>query len=150
MSPAGHRHGDIAGSVFRILANHIRAHSLGKAYIAETGFLLARDPDTVRAPDAAFVCAERLLGIPSEGYFPGAPDLAVEVVSPSDRVRDIEDKVAAWLNAGSSAVWVVWPAQQAVCVHRPDQPPQCIGRDSVFHAGEPLPGFQFPVRELFE
>jgi len=115
---------------------------------AETGFLLARDPDTVRAPDLAFVRAERAPP-PSRGYYPGAPDLAVEVLSPDDRPAYVRDKVGEWLEAGALAVWVVGPQRRTVAVHRTGEEPRLLDETETLRGGEPLPGFVLRVRDLF-
>ena len=112
MTPAGNEHGKIAMSVAWRLAQHVEAHGLGAVYAAETGFRLASDPDTVRAPDAAFVSQARLDAVGAvAGYWPGAPDLVVEVVSPGDRYGEVAEKVADWLAAGTQMVVVVEPQQ---------------------------------------
>lgn len=95
MAPAGHEHGHIAAEVAVSLGVHVRANKLGRVYAAETGFKLATDPDTVLAPDAAFVSAERLRSVTSsKGYFPGPLDLAIEIVLPNDRHSEVEEKVS--------------------------------------------------------
>lgn len=118
MSPAGSEHGVIALRISVLLDGFISAQGLGLSFVAETGFLLERNPDTVRAPDFAFVRRERIPagGLP-QGYWPGAPDLAVEVISPSDTMHDVSGRVAEWLQAGAQAVWLVDPRARAVTVH---------------------------------
>src|SRR2546421_8543374 len=97
MPPAGAEHGDVALEIaFRIKA-HVKANQLGKVYAAETGFTIARDPDTTRGADVAFVRKDRVPPGRLRGFFPGAPDLAVEVVSPSDRLTEVAAKVDEWL-----------------------------------------------------
>src|SRR4051812_26305530 len=94
MSPSGWRHGQIVSNLHSLLGPHIRAKRLGLSFGAETGFRLARDPDTVRAPDFAFISNERLPSkAPTEAFWPGAPDLAVEVLSPSDRTGEVDEKI---------------------------------------------------------
>src|SRR4051794_38286265 len=100
LSPAGWRHGEVASNVAAILSPYIRMHNLGRGFAAETGFLLKRKPDTVRAPDFAFISKANLpVSDPIEAFWPGAPDLAVEVVSPGDTTGEIDEKVAEWLSA---------------------------------------------------
>jgi Uma2 family endonuclease len=112
MSPAGSEYGAIAFNVGRLLGNHVVERRLGQVYAAETGFKLASDPDTVRAPDAAFVSRERVETAEHlMGYWPGAPDLAVEVVSPGDTHTQVVEKALAWLGEGSRMVLVVDPGQ---------------------------------------
>ena len=150
MTPAGYGHGKIVGRIFRLLSEHVEAHALGVVLTGEPGFIIGRDPDTLRAPDVAFVRAER--DEPElRGFFPGAPDLAVEVVSPEDRQQDVESKADQWLEAGSAAVWVIWPATRSVTVHR-----RAGERPEILHEGDTLagesliPGFACPIDKLFD
>ena len=146
--PPGAEHGRIANRLSWLITNHVEAHSLGTVYAAETGFVLARDPDTVRAPDVAFVRAERA-GTPQRGYYPGAPDLLVEVLSPSDRPGYVRDKVAEWLESGATAVWVVDPEQRTCTVHEPQRESRVLHEDDTLPGGAVLPGFALAVREIF-
>ena len=99
------------------LIQHVRANKLGRVYAAETGFRLALDPDTVRAPDVAFVRQERIEEVGKvEGYWPGAPDLAVEVISPGDLYTEVEEKVFTWLEGGTRLVIVVDPRRRTAAV----------------------------------
>ena len=103
---------------------HVKANNLGRVFGADAGFLLARNPDTVRAPDAAFVRRERVeeVGIPS-GYWPGPPDLAIEITSPNDRYTEVYEKVDEWLEAGAGMVVVVNPTESyRYRSHRRDEP----------------------------
>ena len=118
MSPAGSEHGQVADRISRRLGNHVESKNLGATYAAETGFLIGTSPDTVRAPDAAFVSHSRLKSVePTSGYLPLAPDLVVEVVSPSDSFSDVEAKAEQWLNAGSSVVIVADPSNLTLRVY---------------------------------
>ena len=148
MTPAGHQHGWITFRLSLLVGNHVLGRNLGRVYAAETGFCLARNPDTVRAPDVGFVRADRLVK-EEGGFFPGAPDLAVEVVSGGDRVREVEEKVKAWLQAGTRAVWVVWPTTRTISVHLPDSKPVTLGEDDTLDGGDVLPGFACRVGEVF-
>ena len=119
MTPAGWRHGDIGNRLQVSLGAYVRSNGLGKVFMAETGFLLSRDPDTVRAPDISFIHKDHLPSpLPEEAYWPGVPDLAVEVVSPGDTFRELDEKVQAWLDAGAKLVWVVNPKWRSVSVYR--------------------------------
>ena len=110
MNPAGNVHGRVAMSFAWRLAQYVDENKLGTVYAAETGFRLATDPDTVRAPDAAFVSRASNEAVGEvEGFWPESPDLAVEVISPGDNYADVEEKVFAWLDAGTKIV-VVNPA----------------------------------------
>jgi len=148
MSPAGSEHGRIVGTLTCLLGNHIRAHQLGTFYGAETGFILQRDPDTVRAPDFAFLRSTRPDG-PKRGYYPGPPDLAVEVLSPDDRPGYVREKVAEWLEAGTLAVWVVDPRQLTVTTHEREAPAVVLGGSEILPGGAVLPEFEAAVRDLF-
>jgi Uma2 family endonuclease len=145
--PPSFEHGRVAINLTGPILDHVRAHALGTVVAAETGFLLTRDPDTVRAPDIAFLRASRPPG-PARGYYPGAPDLAVEVLSPDDRPGYVREKVAEWLEAGTQAVWVVDPIQRTVALHDPRGTATLAESDTIF-GGDLLPGFELPVREVF-
>src|SRR3954468_23600502 len=119
MSPAGWVHGEIVANIAELVGAFIRQQKLGRRFGAETGFLLRRDPDTVRAPDFAFIADARLPKTkPTEACWPGAPDLAVEVLSPGDRTGEVDEKIEEWLAAGCAAVWVVDPKLQTVTIYR--------------------------------
>lgn len=147
MNAAGGKHGRITQGIAYALDQHVRSVKLGAILAAETGFILSRDPDTVRAPDVAFVRVGRECD--TEGFIPGAPDLAVEVLSPDDRPGYVKDKVAEWLEAGANAVWVVDPRKRVVTVHEPRQRPQVLREGDTLRAGGVLPGFELAVREIF-
>jgi len=151
MSPAGWRHGEIVSILHSRLATYIEKHKLGKSFGAETGFLLSRDPDTVRAPDFAFIANRNLPAkAPEEAFWPGAPDLAVEVLSPDDRTGDVNDKIRAWLNAGAEEVWVVDPQLQSVMIHRSATDISMHPSGDVIKSNDQLlPGFSCSVAELF-
>ena len=116
---------------------------------AETGFHIARDPDTVRAPDAAFVRAERIGAALGHGFFLGCLDLAIEVVSPGDRTSEVSAKVQDWLDAGSRQVWVIDPPTRSVTVYESGRQASVLQESETIHAEELLPGFSLPVAELF-
>lgn len=124
-------------------------HDLG-AVFTEVGFTLSRDPDTVRAPDLAFVAAGR---IPASGYGTGyweiAPDLAVEVVSPSSRASAIQEKVLHWLDAGAREVWIVDPGTRTVAIHRPGGRTTVLRGEDVVEGADLLPGFTLALDRLF-
>lgn len=150
MTPAGHPHGRMAMRVGWQLARHVEENGLGVVYAAETGFILSRDPDTVRAPDAAFVRRERVEEVgDAAGFWPEAPDLAVEVVSPGDAYAEVEGKVAEWLRAGSRMVIVVDPTNRTVRVHRPPAEAATLVEGGEIDGADVVPGWRLPVRELF-
>ena len=150
MTPAGSEHGKIAASVAILLGSHVRARKLGEVLAAETGFLIARNPDTVRAPDAAFISKDHVPpgGLP-KGYAPFAPDIAVEVLSPSDSLLDVEEKIEQWLKAGTALVWVVNPRGRTVTVHRSGRDPRVLRESDALTGEDVCPGFSVQVGELF-
>ncbi len=129
---------------------HVRTKRLGVVVGAETGFKLKSNPDTVRAPDIAFVSRERVEaeGIP-DTYWQGPPDLAVEVISPSDTLYGVEDKVATWLAAGTRLVWVVHPKRRVVLIHRPQAEVTTLGESDTLDGADVVPGFQCAVSDVF-
>jgi len=151
MSPAGGRHGRVAHNLGLVLGSHVRDADLGIVYAAETGFLLSRDPDTVRAPDVAFVSHPRLQEIEDDvGYLPLAPDLVGEAISPSDTFSDVEEKALAWLAAGTRMVLLVEPAHGTVHVYRAADNIIVLDSDAELDASDVVTGWQFAVRELFK
>ncbi len=149
MSPAGGRHGRIAGKLFLRVGNHVERHDLGVAFAAETGFLLQQNPDTVRAPDVSFVSHTRLGAFANHpGYLPLAPDLAAEVVSPTDHFSEVEAKAEAWLSAGVQVVLVVDPQSSSIRVYR-SLAQILVIRDGLLDLGDILPDFTLDVVELF-
>jgi Uma2 family endonuclease len=150
MAPAGHDHGRIGGNFVSLIASYILQHKLGRIYLAETGFLLARNPDTVRAPDMAFIAQERAhIATSKEGFWPGAPDLAVEVISPGDSYAEVDEKVVDWLNAGTRMVMVINPKTRRVLVHRTGNPVQVYTENDILDAGDVVVGWTMPVHDIF-
>lgn len=148
--PPGFEHGDVYLELGARLRRHARRARAGSV-VAEVSFVLARDPDTVRIPDVAFVRAERVAAIADRSRpFPGAPDLAVEVLSPSNTPGEIHAKVADYLAAGTPLVWVVDPESRSVVTYRELFRPIRLSGDDRLDAGDVLPGFNVRVAELFE
>ncbi len=154
--PAGARHGLVAARVLAVIAAYLERARLesgdqaarGDVLAAETGFVLGRDPDTVRAPDVGYVTREKLANVPPRGFVPFAPDLAVEVLSSDDSRGAVVEKVAAWLQAGASLVWVVDPHRRLVHVHRSGGGDAELGADDTLDGGELLPGFRARISDL--
>jgi len=150
MSPAGRRHGRIAVQIAKPLSIFVDDRGLGEVYAAETGFILARNPDVVVGPDVSFVRADRLtVDIDDEGFLPLAPDFAVEVISPSERAGRIRVKVQKYLDAGVPLLVLLYPRRRQVAVYR-DGIVEMLGPGDVLDGGEVLPGFRLPLAGLFE
>lgn len=150
MAPAGFLHGEVAMNIGARLHEHVKRNKLGSVYAAETGFVLAQDPDTVRAPDAAFIRQERVeKAEKTKGYWIGPPDLALEVVSPGDTVSEVEEKVAEWLDGGTRMVWVVSPKLHTVTVYRSLTDIVTLTQKDTLDGGDVVPGFQILVTDIF-
>ena len=151
MPPAFADHGDVTGTLHAHLGYFVKTHRLGKIYGAETGFLLERNPDTVRAPDIAFIHAERVTPAASAPQWnPIVPDLVVEVVSSGDRASEIAEKVRMWLAHGVRLVWVVSPPGRTVEAHRADGSVTTLMAADSLSGEEVVPGFSLLVAQIFE
>ena len=150
MTPAGGRHGAVAARLTGALGAHVEAHGLGVVYAAETGYVLRRNPDTVRAPDLSFVSRERPAGREvSVGFIEGPPDLAIEVRSLDDTMAELVRKAEDYLAAGARLVWVVRPEVRKVHVHRPGIPVEHLADDGTLDGYDAVPGFRLPLDKLF-
>jgi len=149
MSPAGAEHGWIIARLTVKLGQFVEEQSLGFVFGAETGFVLERNPDTVRAPDVSFVRMDRIVTRPTRKFLPFAPDLAVEVISPGDTASEVSQKAEQWLRSGSAIVWLVDPSRDSAAI--------CLLEDDAFvsrsvtelTAPDLLPGFSLSVKSLF-
>lgn len=150
MPPAGMKHGKYAMLLSIPLGQHILEHQLGMVYAAETGYIVARNPDTVRAPDLSFVRQETLdlYGEP-DSFGPYAPDLAVEVISPNDVYIEVEEKVFEWLEAGTRMVITINPRKKLVTVYRSLLDVKILTENDLLDGADVIPGWQMPVRKLF-
>jgi Uma2 family endonuclease len=149
MSPAGFDHGRFAWRIGTKLDNFVTSRGLGVMVSAEAGFQIARDPDTVRAPDVAFVRAERIPPGGVKGFFQGPPDIAVEVVSPGDRASEVMAKAQDWLQAGCLIVLVVDPETRTITVYRSPSEIAVLSEADTLTGGDVLPGFSVLVAEVF-
>jgi Uma2 family endonuclease len=149
MSPPGFGHGEVAGNLFGLLWNFVTAHELGSVVTAEAGFIVQTEPDVVRAPDVAFVRKGRRPKKSLRGFFPGVPDLAVEVISPNDTRREIGDKVNMWLAHGTTSVWVADPDAMTITIHRTGQKPIRLSRKDVIRDEPLFPGLVIPLSEVY-
>ena len=148
MELADRQHGRIAAQIGGCLGAFVATNSLGETYAAGTGFILDIAPDTVRAPDASFVARKRAEATAEErGFFPGAPDLAVEVISPND--REIREKVSDWLRAGTQMVVVIDPDQRTATVYRAPDDVCLLTAGDVLDGGAVVPKWKMPLADLF-
>ena len=150
MSSAGQFHGEFAAYLTISLGSYALENGLGKVYTAEAGFRLASNPDHVRVPDVAFVSSARLEEFgESEGFFPAAPDIAIEVMSPSDRYAAVNEKVRDWLDAGTQAVIVVVPRRRVLRIHRSPADAVELNESETIEIDDVVPGWHMPVRDVF-
>ena len=148
--PPGTYHGKIAAKLAVIVGSFVYAHDLGDIFGQDTGFKIQSNPDTVRAPDLAFLGRERAAEILPRGYGAFAPDLVAEIVSPDDRPGEVLAKVSDWLDSGVSLVWVIDPQRAEAHVHRLDGGLELIGADGVLDGEAVLPGFSCQLSRLFD
>jgi Uma2 family endonuclease len=150
MSPPGSVHGFITVEVTVRLGDYVSRNKLGGVFAAETGFRIDRDPDTVLAPDVAFVRKARLevTGLP-DAYYPEAPALVVEVVSPGDTAEEVEDKMRRWFGAGVELGWVIYPKGRTVTVYRGLDDIRVLDSDDMLDGNSVVPGFSCRVGDLF-
>ena len=147
---AGTAHGIYAARIAGSLIAHTQPPLLGEVLIAEPTFLLARDPVHARIPDVAFVSAARIAAVTDiDSAFPGAPDLAVEVVSPSDRLTQVHDKALDWIARGTRMVVVANPRRREAQVYRPGADVQTLGASDVLDGGDVVPGWRMQVADIF-
>jgi len=149
MSPGNAEHGWVIMNISAPLATFVKQNNLGYVFGAETGFIIERDPDSVLAPDVAFVRRDRIPGPIPTKFFPGPPDLAVEVLSASNSALEVQEKTEEWLNSGCREVWLIDPKRKsaAICT--------LSGRgvrvetvDSL--TSDLLPAFALPVADVFQ
>jgi len=146
--------GDHGVAVMQIsypIAQHIYMRKLGCVYATGTGFLLSRNPDTVRAPDCAFIQASRVTPAATAAFWnPVIPDLVFEVVSSGDRPKAVAEKVSMWLDAGVRLVWVVYPTRREVVAHRLGQPEATLTERNTLDGLDVIPGFTLPIADIFD
>ncbi len=151
VSPSNDLHHAIVENVYDVLRDHVRQHNLGLVRFDGLAYVIKRGPDQVRVPDASFVAWDRVPeGRPSERFWQGAPTIAVEVVSPTDRANDIQDRVQDYLEAGTRQVWVLWPHRRSLTVHDADSGVAQFATEATLDGGDILPGFSVTVGDLFE
>ncbi len=146
---AGYPHARLGRALMRLLDPFVVERDLGEAFPDGLAYIIAREPDTVRIPDVSFISKGRLPQEDIEGFVPFAPDLAVEIVSPTDRAEEVYGKVREYLEAGTRTVWVFWPRYQSITVYVPEKNPRELDEDDELDGGEVLPGFRARVADLF-
>lgn len=148
MPPPGTQHGRLQAKLARRIGNFVEEHDLGDV-LTESGYIVARDPDTVRAPDVAYIRKDRLPSEPQTGYFDGAPDLAAEVLSPNDVVSEVLAKIDQWLDAGAISVWLVDPTNRQVQIYHRSGQITRFRNDEELRDEDVLPGFMLKLSDLF-
>jgi Uma2 family endonuclease len=149
MSPAALQHGRIVARFLARLSRHVEAHRLGEA-VTEVGFRLASNPDTVRAPDVAFIRRARIPAADARGFFQGPPDLAVEVLSPDDWPSETRQKIAEYLACGVTCVLIIAPDVRTATTHRRPTSSLTASGDETIDLDDVVPGFRCTVREIVE
>ncbi|MEZ6137882.1 MAG: Uma2 family endonuclease [Pirellulaceae bacterium] len=151
MSPAGGRHGRIAVRINKLLAIHVDDNHLGATFAAETGFRIASNPDTVRAPDGAFVEQRKMEQLDDDtGFLPFAPDLAVEVISPNDSFAAVESKAFTWLDAGSKLVLILEPESKTAHVYRSRADIRIYSVGETIEVSDVVLGWELAVADVFD
>ena len=151
MPPPGHPHGRIILRLSIPLGQFVWDHDLGEVFAADTGFKLTSDPDTVLAPDFAFVTSQHFReGSKTEGYWPGPPDLAVEVLSPHDRPGKVNKKISRWFSFGTKQVWIVDPKRSSVMVYRSESDITTFSGSDYLEAQDLFPGFRISLERIFK
>jgi Uma2 family endonuclease len=150
MPPPGFPHGRIAMRLGIYVGQFILEHGLGEAVATDTGFKLTSNPDTVLAPDFAFITTERFReGKDTEGYWLGPPDLAVEVLSPSDRAGKVKQEIARWFSFGTRQIWIVDPKHSNITVYRSPSDSTVFSGSDFLEAQDLLPGFRISLERIF-
>jgi Uma2 family endonuclease len=152
MSPASMKHGIIAHRFGVRIGVFVESHPIGYVTAAETGYVLHTSPDgrdTVRAPDVGFILAERLPdGVPETGFVPVPPDLAVEIISPSDAAPDVQRKVRDYVRAGTPLIWLVYPDSRTVSVIK-QREMRLLEANDTLDGGDVLPGLTIPLSPIW-
>lgn len=151
MSPASPVQGHYASRLNHALWGYVDEHNLGEVYTVEPGFELQSEPEqVVRAPDLAFVCQDRIPSPDQQaGFWPIAPDLVVEIISPSETAQEILEKVHDYLAAGTRLIWLVYPKTRVVVEYQSLTQIRHLGIDDTLEGGDVIPGFRYPLKNLF-
>lgn len=147
----GGLHGDIAFALGSEIRVYVRPRRMGRVGGTDAGILLERNPDTVREPDIYYISADKLpLDLQVSGYFDVVPDMVAEIFSPSDRPRDFDAKIQMWLDFGVRMVLAIYPQTRTITTRQPSRPPVTLGYDDTLDGGDVIPGFQCPMRDIFD
>src|SRR3972149_4341515 len=152
MAPVGWSHGHVTGRFYRRISDHVEARDAGEVAVGDVGFVLQlpNDPERVRAPDVAFVSKQRLpAGRQRQGVFLGAPDLAVEVLSPTDNPVDMQQKVRDYVESGTRLEWLAAPEAKTVTVYRPDGSARLLREHEALDGEDVPPGLSIPLAQIF-
>ena len=149
MSPGNPTHGQVGARIIVKLGSFVQENDLGAVLALDSGFVLSRDPDTLRAPDVAFVLKERIAELPLTGFPEIAPDLAIEVISPSETPLHIERKIQQYLDAGTTAVWLFYPYETRAVVHLQSGETRLLAGNDTIEEPDLLPGFALRLAEIF-
>jgi Uma2 family endonuclease len=147
--PPGTFHGKLAGRLLLEVGVFVKANRLGEVFGQDTGFKIASNPDTVRAPDLAFLGHDRLAHVAKRGYAAVAPDLIAEILSPDDRPGQVRAKIDEWLSAGVRLAWELDPDRQIAWVHRPEGTRSLVDAAGALGGEAVLPGFRCELRDLY-
>lgn len=145
--PPGGPHGGVDAVIGHVLLSFVMPRHLGRV-LHNAGFMFERNPDTVCAPDISFMAAHRAADF-DKTYPDGAPELAVEILSPGNTKKDTDWHVDLYLRTGSRLVWVVDPQHRTVTVHRPKREPETLSAEGQLSGDDVLPGFECRVADLF-
>ena len=148
--PLSSWHGRVALRLGIRIGTYVERHALGEVFGQDTGFQIRSNPDTVRAPDFAFIAAARASALSRSGYLQLVPDLVAEILSPEDRPGEVLAKVADWLDAGARLVWVIDPERFVAHIHRPDGSLSQVDRDGALDGEQVVPGFACALRDILE
>ncbi len=148
--PTGHEHGFIESLIVYFLTRFIREHNLGRVVTGEVGIYVERNPDTIRAADVAFISHDRYAQVQSAGFLDIAPELVVEIMSPSNTWSEVHEKLAEYFAIGVNIVWVVDPQLQQIHVFRALDDVSLLTKEDTLTGEGVLPGFALPLTELFD
>ena len=149
LEPPGTYHGKLAGRLLVDVGAFVKSHRLGEVFGQDTGFKIGSNPDTVRAPDLAFLGNERLTHVARRGYASVAPDLVAEILSPDDRPGEVRAKIREWLSAGVRLAWELDPDRGIARVHRPDGSESVVEANGFLEGEAVLPGLRIALKDLY-